>query len=54
VDLIERATRLQKVILQNFYGDIHLMTLAPYLKPHITLEIQEMIKVEQLIDACKG
>ena len=54
VDLIEKATRLQKVVLTNFHGDKRILTLAPYLKPHITLEIQDLIMVDELIDACKG
>ena len=54
MDLIEKATRLQKVVLTNFHDDKRILTLAPYLKPHITLEIQDLIMVDELIDACKG
>lgn len=54
VDLSEKTTRLQKVVLRKFFKDNDLMTLAPYLKPHITLEIKAKIEVEQLIEVCKG
>ena len=54
VDLREQTTRLQKVVLRKFYKDNDLITLAPYLKLHITLEIQAKIEVEQLIEVCKG
>ena len=40
--------------MKNFENNNLLMTLAPYLKPHINLEIQEKIDIVQLIYACEG